>query len=287
MRRGKIRKPIPVIFRTEMNTPVTFIHNIYHYRYLLIQMTKREISYRYRGSLLGFLWSFLNPLLMLAVYTFVFSVVFRARWGNGEGSESRLDFAIILFAGLIVFNLFAEIITRAPNLILGNVNYVKKVIFPLEILPLVSIGVVLFHSLISLVVLLAAELTFKSYIPFTVIYFPLILLPLLIFGLGMSWFIAALTVYIRDTAHITNIFVTVLMFISAVFFPISALPENYQIIIRLNPVATIVSESRNALVFGQSPDWAMVGLMFVIGLCVAFGGYWWFQKMRKGFADVL
>jgi lipopolysaccharide transport system permease protein len=170
---------------------------------------------------------------------------------------------------------------------LGNVNYVKKVIFPLEILPLVSIGVVLFHSVVSLIVLLAAELIFKGYIPFTIIYFPVILLPLLIIGLGMSWFLAALTVYIRDVAHITNIFVTVLMFISAVFFPISSLPEKYQVIIRLNPVAAIVSESRNALIFGRSPDWILVGVMFVIGLFLAAGGYWWFQKMRKGFADVL
>lgn len=270
-----------------MNTPGALFRNLYHYRYLIFQMTKREISYRYRGSVLGLVWSFLNPLLMLAVYTFVFSVVFRARWGIGDVEESRMDFAIILFAGLIVFNLFAEILTRAPNLILGNVNYVKKVIFPLEILPFISIGVVLFHSFISLLVLLTAQLIFKRYIPFTAIYFPIILLPLLIIGLGLSWFLAALTVYIRDTAHITGIFVTVLMFISAVFFPISALPADYQIIIRLNPVATIVSESRNALILGQSPDWSMVGLMFVIGLFVATGGYWWFQKTRKGFADVI
>jgi lipopolysaccharide transport system permease protein len=224
---------------------------------------------------------------MLAVYTFVFSVVFKARWGGGEAEESRLDFAIILFAGLIVFNLFSEIILRAPNLILGNVNYVKKVIFPLEILPLVSIGVVLFHSFVSLLVLLVAQIVFKGYIPFTIIYLPVILLPLLIIGLGMSWFLAALTVYIRDIAHITSILVTVLMFISAVFFPITALPENYQVLIRLNPVAAIVSESRNALIFGQSPDWTLVGLMSIIGLFVAAGGYWWFEKVRKGFADVL
>lgn len=270
-----------------MNTSSTLFYRIYHYRYLLIQMIKREISYRYRGSVLGFLWSFINPLLMLAVYTFVFSVVFQARWGNGTGSENKLDFAIILFAGLIVFNLFAEIITRAPNLILGNVNYVKRVIFPLEILPLVSIGVVSFHSFISLIVLLVVQLILKGFIPATVIYFPVIIIPLLIISLGISWFLAALAVYIRDIAHITNLLVTVLLFISAVFFPISALPENYQAIIRLNPLAAIISESRNALIFGQHPDWAMMGWMFVVAFIVAFGGYWWFQKMRKGFADVL
>ncbi len=252
-----------------------------------MQMTKREISYRYRGSALGFVWSFLNPLLMLAVYTFVFSFVYKARWGNAGVEENKLDFAIILFAGLIVFNLFAEIINRAPTLILGNVNYVKKVIFPLEILPLVSIGGVLFHSFVSLGVLLTAELILKNHIPYTIIYFPVILLPLIIIGLGMSWFLAALAVYIRDVIHITSIFVTILMFVSAVFFPISAVPEKYQNIIKLNPVATIISESRNVLIFGQSPDWLLIGAMFIVGLFVAAGGYWWFQKARKGFADVL
>jgi len=270
-----------------MKAFIIFIRNIYHYRYLIVQMTKREISHRYRGSTLGFAWSILNPLLMLVIYTFVFSVVFHARWGGGDVEESRVDFAITLFAGLTVFNLFAEIMNRAPTLILANVNYVKKVIFPLEILPLVSIGVVLFHSLISLVVLMAAQLLFKGSIPITIFYLPLILLPLLLAGLGISWLLAALTVYIRDITHITSVFTTVLMYMSAVFFPISALPEKYQVIFRLNPVATIVNESRQALIFGQPPDWTLLGLMLLIGLCVAAGGYWWFQKARKGFADVL
>ena len=172
-------------------------------------------------------------------------------------------------------------------MILGNVNYVKKVIFPLEILPLVSIGAILFNSAVSLLMLIAAQLIFRGHIPFTIIYFPLILLPMLLMGLGISWFLAALTVYIRDVAQITSIFTSVLMFLSAVFFPISSLPEKYRTIMLLNPVAIIVSESRKALIFGQSPDWALLGLTLVFGLCVASVGYWWFQKMRKGFADVL
>ncbi len=270
-----------------MNALIALFRNIHQYRYLIVQMIKREISHLYRGSALGFAWSFLRPLLMLTVYTFVFSVVFKARWGGGEAEENSLDFAITLFAGLIVFNLFSEIMNKAPTLVLENVNFVKRVIFPLEILPLVSIGVVLFQSFVSLLVLLAAQLIFKGYIPITIIYLPVILLPLLIVGLGVSWFLAALTVYVRDVAQITTVFTTVLMFVSAVFFPISALPERYQIIVRLNPVAAIISESRNAIVFGQSPDWSLIGLMLVVGLCVAAGGYWWFQKARKGFADVL
>jgi len=250
-------------------------------------MTRREIAGRYQGSALGFAWSFLNPLLMLVVYTFVFSVVFKARWDVSAAEESRIDFALTLFAGMIVFNLFAEIVNRAPGLILSNVNYVKKVIFPLEILPVVSTGSTLFHALMSLLVLFAAQMLLKGAIAWTILYLPLVLLPLLLAGLGMSWCLSALTVYLRDLAHITSVAVTILMFVSAVFFPISALPEQYQVYLRLNPVAVIVSESRNVIIFGIQPDWSLLGLTLLMGLVVAVLGYVWFQKARKGFADVL
>jgi len=270
-----------------MNALLIFFRNIYHHRYLIAQMTRREISQRYRGSALSLAWTVLNPLVMLSIYTFVFSVVFKARWGSGDAEESRVAFAITLFSGMIVFNLFADIINRAPSLILSNVNFVKKVIFPLEILPLVSIGVVLFHSCISLIVLFAAQLVLDGYIQFTIIYLPVIVLPLLLIGLGVSWILSSLTVYIRDMTQITGVITTLLMFTSAVFFPIESLPDEYQAAMRLNPVATIITESRNALIFGQAPDWAWLSLMMLIGLAIAAGGYWWFQKTRKGFADVL
>lgn len=160
-----------------MKSFMEFFKKVYRYRYLLIQMTKREIAYRYRGSALEMVWAFLNPLLMLTVYTFVFSVVFKARWGETGVKESRVDFAIILFSGLIVFNLFADILNRAPYLVLSNVSYVKKVIFPLELLPLISIGTVLFHTGLSLLALLLIQLLFKGYIPWTVLYTPVVLLP--------------------------------------------------------------------------------------------------------------
>lgn len=270
-----------------MSAMFKFFHTVHHFRYLIFQMIRREVSQRYQGSALGFAWSFLNPLLMLVVYTFVFSVVFKARWSGGDVAESRTDFALTLFAGLIVFNVFSEIINKAPGLVLSNVNFVKKVVFPLEILPLVSIGAVLFHGFVSLLVLLLAQLILNGHIPSTVLIFPLILLPLLAMGLGASWFLASITVYIRDVAYITSIITTMLMFLSAVFFPVSALPEEYRVFIYLNPVAVIVSESRNALIFGLSPNWVALGGVSLVGLTVAVAGYWWFQKTRKGFADVL
>ena len=255
-------------------------------RHLIEQMTRREIAARYRGSVMGVAWSFITPLLMLAVYTFVFSVVFKARWGI-SGNESRADFAIILFAGLTVFGLFSEVINRAPRQIVSNANYVKKVVFPLEILSWVSMGSVLFNSLISLVVLLLAQLVVNRSLPWTVVLFPLVLLPLIFASLGVAWFLASLGVYIRDIGQITTVFTTVLMFLSAIFYPLSALPESYQTWLRLNPLVVIITESRKVLIFGSLPDWSWLAVALLMGLVIAFAGFWWFQKTRKGFADVL
>ena len=267
-------------------SPMALFISFWQNRQLIWQLTRRDIAARYRGSVIGLAWSFITPLLMLAVYTFVFSVVFKSRWGTG-GNESRADFAIILFAGLIVFGIFSEVVNRAPRQIVSNANYVKKVVFPLEILSWVSLGSVLFHSLVSLVVLLLAQLIINRFIPWTVVFFPLVLLPLLLASLGVTWFLAALGVYIRDIGQITTVFTTVLMFLSAIFYPLSALPESYQSWLRLNPLAVIIAESRKSLILGSMPDWPWLGISFVIGSLIAFTGFWWFQKTRNGFADVL
>lgn len=260
--------------------------SLWRNRQLIWQMTRREIAARYRGSVIGLAWSFINPLLMLTVYTFVFSVVFKARWGI-SGDESRVDFAIILFSGLIVFSFFSEVVNRAPTQIVSNANYVKKVVFPLEILSMVSLGTVLFHSMVSLIVLLLAQIIIKQTIPWTVVLFPLVLLPLMLASLGVAWFLAALGVYIRDIGQITTVLTTVLMFLSAVFYPVSALPERYQGWLNLNPLVPIITESRKVLVFGTLPNWSWLGFALLMGLGIAYAGFWWFQKTRKGFADVL
>src|SRR5258706_3073055 len=233
--------------------------------------TRREVAGRYRGLLLGLAWSFLNPLLMLLVYTFVFSVVFKSRWGVGVG-ESKADFAIILFAGMIVFSFFAEIINRAPGLIISNVNYVKKVVFPLEILPWVSLGSVLFHSLVSLIVLLLLQLIVNLSLPWTALFFPLVLLPLLFACMGLAWFLAALGVFVRDVGQITSVVTTIFMFLSAVFYPLTALPEKYQGWLRLNPLVLIISESRNVLIFGSLPNWPSLGVALLVGFGMAMTG---------------
>jgi lipopolysaccharide transport system permease protein len=254
-------------------------------RALIIQLAKRDVLGRYRGSVLGIAWSFFNPLLMLAVYTFVFSVVFKVRWGFA--GEDKVSFAIVLFAGLIVHGLFAECINRAPSLIVSNPNYVKKVVFPLEILPSVTLGSALFHAGVSLVVLLTAQLVVTQRLPWTVIIFPLILLPLVLSTAGFAWLLSALGVYLRDVGQTTSIFTTVLMFLSPLFYPLSALPENYRIWLHLNPLTFIIEEARNVLIFGRMPNWSGWTLALVAGTLISVGGFWWFQKTRKGFADVL
>jgi lipopolysaccharide transport system permease protein len=260
--------------------------SVWRNRQLITQMTKREVVGRYRGSVMGLAWSFFNPILMLTVYTFVFSVVFKARWGLGA-DETKTDFAILVFVGMILQGLFAECVNRAPGLILGNVNYVKKVVFPLEILPLIALGSALFHAGVSMVVLVVAQLLLNGSVPWTLIMFPIVLLPLLLATLGVAWFLAALGVYVRDIGQVTGVFTTVLMFLSPVFYPVASLPENYQIWLRLNPLTYIIEEGRNVLVHGLLPDMTAWLTYTLASLTIAWLGYWWFQKTRKGFADVI
>ena len=255
------------------------------HRQLIARMSQREVIGRYRGSALGLVWSFLTPLFMLAIYTFVFSVVFKARWGAGE--ESRTQFAVVLFAGLIVHALFAEVINRAPQLVLGNVNYVKKVVFPLEILPVVQLVAAVFHGLVSVAVLLVAKFFFMGSVPMTALFFPLVILPLLILILGLSWALASLGVFARDVGQTIGLITSVMLFMSPVFFPVESLPASLQPWMRLNPLTFIIEQVRAVLVWGHEPHWSGLLLYAIIAVAVAWLGFAWFQKTRKGFADVL
>lgn len=254
-------------------------------RELIAQMTRREVVGRYKGSVMGLLWSFLNPLFMLVVYSFVFSVVFKARWSGG--GESQTQFAVILFAGMTVHALFAEVLNRAPGIILGNVNYVKKVVFPLEILAVISLGAALFHALVSLLVLLVAFAMLNGFIQWTAIFAPLVLLPLMLLSLGFGWILSSLGVFVRDIGQLIGVFTTALLFLSPVFFPVSALPESFQPWLNLNPLTFIIEQTRDVLIWGRMPDWEGLTLYLIGAGIFAWLGYFWFQKSRKGFADVL
>ena len=259
--------------------------SLYRNRHMILQMTRREVAGRYKGSVMGLAWSFFNPVFMLLVYTFVFSVIFRSRWGTGDDGTGA--FAVMLFVGMIVAGLFGEIVNRAPGLIVGNVNYVKKVVFPLEVLPLVSTAAALFHSCISLLVLLCAVLLLQGQLHWTVVLAPLVLLPLVVLATGLAWFVASLGVFLRDVGQFMAIVVTVMTFLAPVFYPITAVPERFVPFILLNPLTFIIEQARSVLVLGRLPDVAGLAVYSAVACGVAWAGFAWFQKTRKGFADVL
>jgi lipopolysaccharide transport system permease protein len=261
--------------------------SLWRHRQLILQMSKREVIGRYKGSVMGLTWSFFNPIFMLAVYTFVFSEIFKLRWGNSSVGDSKTEFAMVLFVGMIVQGLFAEMLNRAPGLILSNVNYVKKVVFPLEILPVITLGATLFHSFISIVVLLSALFLFNGYVPWTVCFIPVVLLPIFILSTGLSWMLAAFGVFIRDIGQTISIITLVLLFLAPVFYPISAVPERFRPFIMANPLTFIIEQAREVLIWGNLPNWTGLGIYTVIAVVVAWCGYVFFQKTRKGFADVL
>ena len=266
---------------------VTLVRSIIRNRSLILQMIHREVVGRYKGSAMGMAWSFFNPVLMLVVYTFVFSEVFKSRWGGIGGDDSKTQFAVVLFVGMIVLNLFSEVINRAPSLILFNINYVKKVVFPIEILPVVATGAALFHNLISLGVLITAFALFNGYVHWTIVFIPLVLLPLIIVTLGLAWILASLGVFLRDVGQAIGGVTTVLMFLSPVFYPVTAVPERFRPFIMANPLTFIIEQSREVLIWGHLPDWIGLGIYTSAAIVVAWAGYAWFQKTRKGFADVL
>jgi len=258
------------------------------HRHLIYQLTKREVVGRYRGSVLGLLWSFFNPLFLLVVFTLVFSVVFKMRWPMASAAENKMEFALILFTGLIMYNLFAEVVTRSPGLILANANYVKKVVFPLEVLPVVTLGSALFHAAISMLVLLLCNLlVLHTFSLGALIFIPLLIIPLILVILGFAWFLASLGVFLRDVSQAIVPVITALMFLSPVFYPVTAMPEAIRAYLFLNPLTFVIEQSRNILYAFAQPDWVGLGIYALIGLAVSRTGLYWFDKTRKGFADVI
>ncbi|MEW6696510.1 MAG: ABC transporter permease [Bacillota bacterium] len=259
--------------------------NLWQHKNLIGQLAKREILARYKGSYLGFFWSFLTPFFMLAIYTFVFSIIFEARWGMATGG--KVEFAMILFCGLIVFNIFSESVIKAPGLIYSNVSYVKKVVFPLEILPVTVIISSLFNGAVSLFVLLFVLIILMGTFHWTVLFIPIIILPLVMITLGICWFLASLGVFVRDIGHIVGVAVTGLLFLSPIFYPISAIPSEIQKLFYVNPITYIVEDARRVIIWGQQPNWPILGIELAAGILIMILGYAWFQKTREGFADVL
>lgn len=266
--------------------PVGVLYNIYLGRHLLRQFARREVESRYRGSFLGVVWSLIVPLFMLTIYTFVFSVIFKARWHPQE-QGSQFEYAVALFAGLIAFNVFAEMVNRSPGLVVSNPNYVKKVVFPLEILPVSVLVSALFHALIGVFALIVVKVVLMGNVSMTVILLPLAALPLVGLTLGVGWFLASLGVYVRDTPHAVGVATQILFFLTPIIYPIEAVPEGLRPILRLNPLSEIVESFRCVLVWNQAPDWSVWLRVMIASAVVVLLGYTWFMKTKAGFADVI
>jgi lipopolysaccharide transport system permease protein len=271
--------------RSAALSPLSLLRSVSRNRSLLAQMVRRDVAQDYEGSHFGLLWGFAAPAFMLVVYTFLFAGIFGARWN--EGGESKLHFGLILFTGLIVHGCFAELVNRSASLVLTHANYVKRVVFPLEILPLMGLGTAAFHALIGFAVVVLGLLLMDGVVPLAVLCVPVIVLPLLLLSLGLSWLLASIGVYVRDIGQVVGLLTTALLFVSPVFYPASAVPPAYRGLLHLNPLAFFIEQVRGAIIWGRWPDWPVLAAFYLGALVVAWAGYAWFQLTRKGFADVL
>jgi lipopolysaccharide transport system permease protein len=262
--------------------PIRISTDIWHNRYLLGQLVKRDVLLRYRGAMFGVLWIFLSPLLMLTIFAYVFGQVFQARGGV---AESALPFWLFLYSGLIVFNIFSETVSRSPASVRGYPSFVKKIIFPVQILPLVPLGAALVHAIFNFLILLAA-LAWTGNFHAQVLLFPLALIPVILLATGFAWFLGAWGVFIKDMTQIVPVFIQMLMFLSPVFYPVSAVPRMLRPLYQFNPLGHVIEFSRS-LVTGQSAEWSVWGVALAISMVVAILGNFFFQHSREEFADVL
>lgn len=256
------------------------------HRNLLMNLAKRETVGKYKESLLGSLWSILNPLFMLVIFTFVFTNIFKSRWGMTVDTGS-VSYSVILFAGLIVFNLFSECFGKAPTIIISNQNFVKKIVFPLEILPIVALLSALFQACISFTILLIFLVVESGAIPLTALLLPVGLFPFIVFLLGLMYWLSATGVFVRDIGQTIGITTTGMMFISPIFFPSTSFPEKWRFLAHYNPLTYPIEQTRELLVFGNPIDWSAWSIYLLCSAIFCALGYAWFQKLRTGFADVL
>jgi len=266
--------------------PWNIARHLWAHRGLISKLSRKAIIVRYRGSLLGLLWAFIQPLMMLAVYTFVFSVIFEAKWGQAL-EQDKLSFALALFVGILTFNIIGDTVNASPGLILGHANFVKKVVFPLEILPVVKLVESVVFSLFGLLVLVVAKILSAHSLSWTLVLLPVVWFPVLLFALGWSYILASLGVFIRDIGSVTSVVVSMLLFLSPIFYPVSAVPEGLRFYIQMNPIAVFVEDARRVILWGQTPDFQGYTVCLLISVITFVLGFSWFMKSKNAFADVL
>jgi lipopolysaccharide transport system permease protein len=257
---------------------------LWRHRSLVLELTKREFSGRYRGSFGGVVWSFAQPLFLLAVYTTAFGVILKSRWGASGGTA---DYALMLFAGLIVFNAFSEVMSKSPTLVTGNPNFVKKVVFPLELLPVIAVATALVHAFIGVTVWVSGYALLFGVPKATVVFFPLILMCFVPVLLGVGWLLSALGVVVRDIGQLTAMLNHTLLFLTPIFYSMDVAPEWLQNLLMLNPITFVVEQFRLVLFTGRLPAFGGLAVYFVLAsvfawLCLAL-----FRRLRPGFADLV
>jgi lipopolysaccharide transport system permease protein len=265
-------------------SPLAIASSAWRHRELIAQLTRRDIEARYKGSWLGVLWSLILPVGMLAVYTLVLSGFMKFRW---PGANGTLEFSLVLFVGLIVFGFFAEVLGRAPGIVVGNPNYVKKVVFPLEVLPWIAVLSALFTALIGWLVWIAFAWALYGQVHWQIVYFPIVLASTIPLALGLGWAVGSLSVFVRDIPPLIGVVTQALLFLSPVFYATESVPKELRLIIQANPLTRVIDQARATMVFGQSPDWAALGVQFTISLLIGYLGFVCFQLTREAFADVL
>ncbi len=253
---------------------------------LFCQLTKREMQQRYQGSMLGMLWCLALPLLRFCVYIFVFGYIFQSRWADVDISV-RGSFAIIMFCGLSVFTMFSESVAGSCKVIVGHRNLVKNVVFPIELLPFTFVCSTFLFGFIWLVLLLVGTFWVFGTLHLTTLFIPIIVFPLFLISLGLSYFVSSLVVYIRDFQHFVPVVMQILFFMTPIFYSIDRIPFRYRWIMQLNPICLIVEEMRRITIFGMLPDWMSLLKVYLLGVCVCYLGYAWFAKTKKGFVDVI
>jgi lipopolysaccharide transport system permease protein len=270
----------------EYADPLALARNLWRHRGLIRQLAWREVRGRYQGTRFGLVWSVLTPLLMLLVYTFVFNFVLKVRWGVAP-QETALEFALTLFCGLAVYNVFAETVGRAPGLIIAHPNFVKKVVFPLEVLPVSALLAALVHALMGLVLVGVLAACFVRAPGWPVLLVPLLLVPYLCFILGLSWFLASLGTFLRDLGPGLTVALHLLIFLTPVFYPLHAVPPPWRWVLLMNPLTVYVENTRQVLVWGTPPGLLALTVAAVLSLLVMQAGYIWFMKSKRAFADVV
>lgn len=257
---------------------------LWRHRSLVLELTKREFSGRYRGSFGGIIWSFVQPLFLLTVYTVAFGVILKARWGS---SGSTAEYALMLFAGLIIFNAFSEVLSKSSTLVTDNPNFVKKVVFPLELLPFITVTAALIHALIGIFVWFLGYLILFGAPKTTAILFPVILVCFVPVLLGLGWLLSALGVIVRDISQLTGMLIHTLLFLTPIFYSIETAPPKLQKLLMLNPLTFIVEQFRTVLIYGQMPALIGLAVYFVLASIFAWFSLWLFRRLRPTFADMV